>query len=215
MNKASRRKGFTLIEILLVVVIIGIMLAVIVPRAWRANVDAKYGLVRQAGSELVSFAMEWAEQNIVAQPENVSARVRDYMTTLCGTQNRHWVGATGVAGSNWNNNVPNRFQVVGSPVAHTPESCVEDIVAPEKVPRNPFNGASVFSPSNYPVSTGSPIPGALAGATVAFGNNNRMWALLFQGTDSTSTVITSPSCWHAGQGQTIEGLRNGIFMYHH
>jgi hypothetical protein len=43
-----------------------------------------------------------------------------------------------------------------------------------------------------------------------------MWALLFQGTDSTSTSITSASCWHAGQdAQTIEGLRNGIFMYHH
>jgi len=47
MKKRINQKGFTLIELLLVVVIIGILLSVIVPRAWRANIDAKYGLVRQ------------------------------------------------------------------------------------------------------------------------------------------------------------------------
>ena len=55
MPKFKDNRGFTLIEILLVVVIIGLMLAVIVPRAWRANIDAKYGLVRQNCSELATF----------------------------------------------------------------------------------------------------------------------------------------------------------------
>ena len=59
MTKLTKQKGFTLIEILLVVVIIGLMLAVIVPRAWRANIDSKYGLVRQNCSELASFGSQW------------------------------------------------------------------------------------------------------------------------------------------------------------
>ena len=85
--KRRNNKGFTLIEILLVVVIIGIMLAVIVPRAWRANIDTKYGLVRQNCSELASFGMLWAENQIEGSDPASEAMMNDYLVSLCDDDN--------------------------------------------------------------------------------------------------------------------------------
>ncbi len=214
------KRGFTLIEILLVVVIIGIMLAVIVPRAWRANIDSKYGLVRQAGSELVSFAHQWAEGQIQAQTETTALGLDAYFNTLCYTaagNNRSWV-ACSTNNSNWNNNtginqnIPGRNGLAGA--ASKPEACVQDYVPPEKTPRNPFNGASVFNPSNDPGAAGQVIPGALAGRyEPEAGTNFNYYALLFQGTDSTTTNLNQATTYHAGQaGNSVEGMRNGIFM---
>lgn len=81
MNKKTN-KGFTLIELLLVVVIMGIMLAVIVPRGQRATVDAKYSQVRQNGSEVAAFALQWAELMINAQDDSAGATLKDYMDSL-------------------------------------------------------------------------------------------------------------------------------------
>ncbi|MDY6852520.1 MAG: type II secretion system protein [Thermodesulfobacteriota bacterium] len=214
MNKRSKSAGFTLIEILLVVVIIGIMLAVIVPRAWRANIDTKYGLVRQNGSELASFAMNWAEQMILAQEPDSTAVIHNYMTTLCGTNNRNWV-ATAVA-SNWNSNL-GPYNVGGrNPSA--PESSVQDIIPPEKTPRNPFNGVSIFSVPNDPPSVGTLVVGSLFGASFRYtttgSGDPRIFTLLFQGTDNTTTNQNLATTFHAGQDtNSLGGVRNGIFIY--
>lgn len=214
MNKRLKSAGFTLIEILLVVVIIGVMLAVIVPRAWRANVDTKYGLVRQNGNELASFAMNWAEQMILAQQPDSTAVIHNYMTTLCGVYNRNWV-ASGV-NCNWNSN--GGPYNVGGRNPSAPESSVEDIIPPEKVPRNPFNGTSVFSLSNYPQSVGTPVVGTLFGASYRYttvgSGDPRIFTLLFQGTDSTTITPGTATTFHAGQApDSLGGVRNGIFIY--
>jgi prepilin-type N-terminal cleavage/methylation domain-containing protein len=214
MNRLRESRGFTLIEILLVVIIIGILLAVIVPRAWRANVDSKYGLVRQYASELGSWATEWAENEIIGQLESSTATLDAYFDTLAGQaiQTPEWCGLA--AASNWNRNgaqenVTGRSTPAGND--QQPSVPVQGMVPPEKEPRNPFNGASYFVTANDGDTVGV-VPGALA---LAYDNDNvsganwHYYAFLFLGTDATNT-----DDFFAGQGPTYAdgALRNGVFM---
>lgn len=224
MSRWKNEKGFTLIEILLVVTIIGIMLAVIVPRAWRANIDSKYGLVRQNCSELAAFGHEWAEGQLLAQSEQFSTATLDaYFITLTGEET-FATQATWIAdqtGSNWNKVGWNADaeEVAGRNMTATgqdlaPEASVEDVVPPEKIPRNPFNNVSVFAVTNFP--TTNVITGAISCGTIAEGTAPDQWhyyAFLFQGTDSSTTLPNVATSYHAGQAPTtLAGLRNGVFF---
>ena len=213
----DRKKGFTLIEILLVVVIIGIMLAVIVPRAWRANVDTKYGLIRQNGAELGSFAMQWVEDCIQSQdPQNSTAVAANYYASLSGSdgtpaETQLWIADTGE--NPWVSDTPPSVlgRIEPGSTDDAPESPVKALVPPEKAMTNPFNGLNVFVDGNYPDSV--PVTGALASCMGARETDGWYYvALLFQGTDSTSTDTTSPEAFFAGQDSTSQGLRNGIFV---
>ncbi len=225
----SGPKGFTLVEILLVVVIIGIILAVVVPRAWRANVDAKYNLVRQAAVEMGSYALKWGESQLSAQDQTCNTSLNDYYDTL--TPPGDWPPGSGTSWvnnaryvawflnmNNWNGSLPGHPGL--RPIRGRngtdarPETAVMDLVPPEKMPRNPFNGVNVFLVENDPASQRDVVPGALACAKWTDGNINYWYyAFFFQGTDCTTWDQSLNTTFHAGQRPgNMEGLRNGVFM---
>ncbi|SDU49803.1 type II secretion system protein [Desulfobacula phenolica] len=237
MKQLRNSKGFTLIELLLVVVIIGLMLAVIVPRAMRANVDAKYGNVRQIGSELASWAVEWAESEVQSQDAYTDANASpaivgstattaDYLAYLCGdvaaaaAGNTAWVADDTAANTSWvNNAVDITGRIVDTVSPLPPSIAAKNFVPIDKIPRNPFNQLSVFATENYPATGGLPVPGALAmGYIGETGNANfNYYALLFQGTDAQTYDLTAATkgtrAFHGNMNHDdLEGLRNGIFV---
>ncbi len=238
----KNNQGFTLIELLLVVGIVGIILAVVVPMGLRANIDAKYGVVRQNCSELASFASQWVEKSIQAQDEQRStATVKDYYASLAGAEaapegaevlDGEWIATPG-GENNWNLNTADG--VSSNPAENTrgiigrymdnreneaPEDCVESIIPPDKTIRNPFTQVSVFRAPNDPEGQGGPITGAVAlgGAAEDLGDGGGnpwiYYAFAFQGTDSTTAqLIGDDTTFHAGMGlDTIPKLRNGVFL---
>ena len=70
--------GFTLIEVLLVIAIFGAILSVVLPRALRASRESKFSQVRQYASEIGSYMVQWAENQVMAQRESSSYSLRDY-----------------------------------------------------------------------------------------------------------------------------------------
>jgi prepilin-type N-terminal cleavage/methylation domain-containing protein len=209
------RAGFTIIELLLVIVIIGTILAVIIPRAWRANIEAKYGLVQQAATELGSWGMTWAERNLESQDESFTCNVQSYVNTLLG-----FTGGERQSGTlnNWAG-LPTLFGGLlpcrgGNNVTYT----VADIMSPIKQPRNPFTGISYFNPGSNGFGTNwAPGQLYLARGTVsgAPGGQTFDYYFVYHGTDSTGSLD-----WHAGMGSggpffgssQLGNLRNGIFM---
>jgi hypothetical protein len=91
------------------------------------------------------------------------------------------------------------------------EATVEDTIPPERMPRNPFNGASIFAPTNQPEQMNAPIPGAIACGYAMESSGYLYFAFIFQGTDAVNYLWPNID-FYAGQDRDLAGLRNGIFM---
>ena len=213
------KNGFTLIEIGLVMLIIGLILAVILPRAHRAKIEAKYELTRQNCVELARYGNEWAEYQQETQGETSAAVRKNYLDSLSSGTDGAWVADT--ASSNWaDNNVPveGRKDSLDPDTDQPPSTSVRERFPPETALRNPFNGTALFLETNLP-SGDRPVPGAVACASQPLdpaepdGPHYYYYALIFQGVNSGSTDLTDENTFYPGQrATTLEGLRNGIFM---
>lgn len=226
-------EGFSIVELLLVTVIIGILLVVIIPKAIRANIDAKYGVVRQNCSELASFATQWVQKSIHAQDENRStATIVDYFATLAGEHQAprslaaaaagQWVAIQGQA-NNWNlggkgNLDTHQFATIsgrwmGGKKNAVPEDVVESIIPTDKVIRNPFNKENIFRAANDPATMAHSIAGAIALGGVVGPEGFVYYGFCFQGKDTQAFELFDPGSFLGEQElQTIQGLRNGMFL---
>jgi len=128
----NNSRGLTILEFLIVVVIFGVVLSVVLPRALRATQEAKFGQVRQYGSEIASYISQWVEIQVSAQNENSSYTLRDFLIEDITEAN------AGI----------NSRALVNKYTGDDDFNGVEMLVAPFKVQKNPFNGVSYFNEVN-------------------------------------------------------------------
>ena len=214
--------GFSLIELLLVVLIIGCVFALLLPKLVRMRLEARYELVRQNCTELTSVVEKWLQHAILAQDSQQShAGRKEYLNTLAGrwteddpfvtekqTYTAQWI-ATATRPNNWNENnldrrkpeqlIPVHGRVIGKKRNAPPEAVVSEFIAGSKGIANPFNGFDIFSSKNDPQLQKQPVPGAIAFASVLGPRGKITYGFCFQGRDSTTLEFGQKTTFHNGQ----------------
>ncbi|MBU2547128.1 MAG: type II secretion system GspH family protein [Proteobacteria bacterium] len=140
------RAGFTLIELLLVLTIIGLTYALVIPRAQRAKMDSNYSQIRQDASEIGSFALSWAQNRAHSQPPGYNYTVKDFLDQDISARDERGL---------------NNKKLVDKYTGNTDYEVVEALIAPQQMPRNPFNEASYFDKVNNDDKAPSNKPGLL------------------------------------------------------
>jgi prepilin-type N-terminal cleavage/methylation domain-containing protein len=211
-QKTNNPVGFTLIEILMVAAIIGVMLAVIIPRAFRAQVDTKYSIVRQTAAEMGQWGMTWAQRNLEAQAETDTCRLNNYVADLV-----RYTGEQTATNNYWaikNAGVGNQGPTLVCRGGAAAPMSVEAIMPEDKKPKNPFNGVSYFMvPNDGSANNAGVLCLVVVEYPLASGMMN--YYFVYLGTDSTG-VAAPFNDWTAGMGSgfspTIDQARNGVFM---
>ena len=217
---STPKQGFSLIELLLIVLIIGLMVAVIVPKLINLRIEAHHEIVRQSCAELTGSVEKWLQKTIQAQDDQRSdATLADYVATLANREppdpftppapiTGQWI-ATMQRPNNWNVNrlrsdldeqrvpVPGRW--IGKKRNVPPESVVEEIIAGERGINNPFTKKNIFRSANDPLFLHHPVPGAIAFTSVLGPEGTLSYGFCFQGRDSTTIAWNKDSTFHGRQ----------------
>jgi hypothetical protein len=226
--------GFSLVELLLVVGIVGLVLWVLIPLGLRARIEAEYGVVRQHCSELASYTSQWAQQAIMAQDEERSvAALSDYYGSLAGLSQApvqgaapgEWV-ANSMGPSNWRRNGNVKDAAQGRPIdgrymkgenPSAPEATVADLLPPSHPIVNPFTEVSVFDVKNHPRSQADGGEGAVPGAIALGGYREEAggwvyFAFVFQGVQNAEVELDGDDTFLPHMNlETMPGLRAGVF----
>lgn len=188
-------RGFTLIELLLVLTIIGLMMALIVPRAIRANTESKFSLVRQYGSEIASYIMTWAEGQASSQRENAHYTLKDFLVDDIDQVDLGFAN----------------HRLIDKYTGNNDFNGVEGLIAFEQVPRNPFNEVSYFNQANDDTDVPSTKPGLLflACQPDPLDNQYLNFYLLYTSTGPNPMGTR----WHGNMNHTDPNkIRSGVFV---
>ena len=142
-----KRSGFTLVELLLVISIIGIMLAVIIPRAQRAQFEAKASMVRQNASEAGSYVVQWAQTEAHSLHDKSCLTIADF---IMGTGDEEKTAI-----------LKNRATLAGHYTGNEVFDGVENFINPDFPIKNPFNQVSIFDRVNDSEKNPGEQPGLL------------------------------------------------------
>ena len=202
-SNCLRRKGFSMMEIVLVVVIIGVMLLIIVPRAARVREDAKFNSVRQEAAELAKWGNIWAERAVETQDSTVYCTKINFVNTLWTASETTGYTADGT-NTNWtapSGSQPSQVATCSSSTNFRPRNTVQEIMPTEQTLRNPFTGINYFEAQNN---------GNVAGAIMLYGaastKDPGYWEyyLIFRGKTGS---------WFGSMNTDLgDGLRNGVFF---
>lgn len=197
----KKQSGFTLIELLVVVIIIAILLSVILPRAQRASVDAKYAVIRQHGSEIASYVVQWGQDKASVQHKSGTITLIDLLKDQVDD------AQAGISSR------PLIHRYTGDEHYNQVSSI---IVNPENI-TNPFNNRSYFNIFNDDKTDQGEViapsikPGLLylesGYAGEADSNGSEYFSFLI-----TGQAEDDEPRWYGQMDTEGEGLRHGIFV---
>jgi len=195
-KKKIEHSGFTLFELMLVIAIIGIMLAVILPHAQRAQFEAKTSLVRQNASEAGSHVVQWAQKRAQALHAKSNLAVANFIMG---------------SGIDQKSDLPNTGTILaGHYTGHQNFDGVESLIHPDSPIRNPFNQVSIFDRLN----DDSQIPGGQPGLLYLASADDEGKAEATKSFKNLYFLFTGMNhSWYGSiNTKDINGIRRGIFV---
>ncbi|WP_300459690.1 type II secretion system protein [Desulfobacula sp.] len=187
--------AFSLVELLLVVTIIGIILALVIPKASRAKIDSQFSLIRQNCNEISMKIVTYAEELASTQRPSTSFTIKDILyTDITGDEETTFTSK----------------KLVDKYTGNQDFDVVENCFSGENSLKNPFNGTNYFSYINNDISIPSRKTGLvyfMAGKSPRAMDYLEFYLLI---TDAVGEGKAGK--WYGNMDMTPGAMRHGIFV---